>query len=623
MKLKVIKSILLTVGLGSLLTTMPSCDKYLEVESPSTISQEAVFESLSYTQSAINSVYNELIGDDGYGSRLSLTFPMGVDDFRATGSYSPTDQRGFSMFGVSPDNDNLRRGFNKLYSGIERANVCIKYIPQSKLYNGGTAVEQAAMKKLYGEALTLRALYYSELIRNWGDVPATFEPAANVTDPYLPKTNRDEIYDKIIEDLRVASEVVPWSYESGDPSTRITKAAVKGLRARIALAAGGYSLRREPQEMARRADYKKFYQIAKDETNDIIKTNKFGLNPSFENLFRSLHTAARQDPNNEWIFEVGAFGGNANSDSKLGYGNGLVITKGSSWGQANGGVCAMATYFYEFDSLDVRRDVTLVGYTIDINNNKIPTTLINMRDGKFRKPWTGIRDDSQNLGINWPVLRYADVLLMYAEAENELNGPTAEAQAKLKEVRRRALLASEWAVKVEQYVSTAAASSTSFFEAIVQERLLEFGGEGIRKYDLTRWNLLERVFTETRAKLTELSTQSGRYSSVPKEIYYKTSAFTNLSVPAEQNSMLLYFKDVKNGTLNQVAFNAAPATTPAGYTSISWGGSIATSYISGDTQGFGRFFVKNWKELLPLPTSAITQNYRLTQDYGYASYAGY
>src|SRR5579875_1058901 len=99
---------------------------------------------------------------------------------------------------------------------------------------------------------------------------------------YLPKTDRDTLYDHILDDLKTAAELVPWRSESGDPATRITKAAVKGLRARIALARGGYSLRSQSHKMERRDDYKKYYQIAYDECKDIMAhPEQHDLSPNY------------------------------------------------------------------------------------------------------------------------------------------------------------------------------------------------------------------------------------------------------------------------------------------------------------------------------------------------------
>lgn len=597
----------LSIGLIAVVA-LTSCKKYLDVDSVSNVDQQVLFNSVSYSESALVGVYNRLMGDNGYGSRISLLYPMAADDFKTSGDYNPLDRRGLSGYGASPDNTELDAPFRQLYDGIERANICIKYIPLSPKYTSGTPAEQTKMRKLYGEALTLRAQFYYELIRNWGDVPAQFEPSADIIDLYLPKTDRDEIYDRLLEDLKLAATLVPWRSESGDPSTRVTKSVVKGLRARLALARGGYSLRRQPQQMLRRDDYKTFYQIALQETGDIIDSKEHDLNPSFENLFRTLH-GTRMDPTNEWIFEVGAYGGNSRTDSKLGYGNGIRINANSSYGTANGGVVAIPTYFYAFDSIgDSRRDVTLAYYEIDASDRKLLTNATDMRDGKFRKNWTSINGTNQNLGINWPLLRYADVLLMYAEADNEMNnGPSAKAIAAFEKVRRRAFAG------YEGRMGTTPTTKDGFFKALVKERLLEFGGEGIRKYDLIRWNLLATVIDETRANLRDFMNGQGRYANVPDYIYTIPTKVKNGPVAEDIADLNLY-----GGPVSKVMFTPNPLTsTPTGYTRKSWRASVTEDYITGDKQGFALKFEPNKKELFPIYSGIINQDYRLTQDYGY------
>jgi hypothetical protein len=166
-------TIIATVGLTAALA-FTSCKKYLDVENPSTLSQDAVFSSVSYTNSTVIAVYNKLMGDNGYGSRISLLYPMAADDFKTSGDFNPLDRRGLSGYGASPDNTELDAPFSQLYNGIERANICIKYIPLSKPYTSGSDADKKTMRKLYGEVLTLRAQFYYELIRNWGDLPAQF-----------------------------------------------------------------------------------------------------------------------------------------------------------------------------------------------------------------------------------------------------------------------------------------------------------------------------------------------------------------------------------------------------------------------------------------------------------------
>lgn len=603
MQNKNISKLLFSFAIGGLMT-FSSCQDYLEVENPSAISQEGVFETVSLTESAMVGLYSRLMGDDSYGSRVSTLYPNAADDFVVAGEHNPQQRQGISGYDVHPDNREIDNPFAEMWKGIERANIIIKYVPLSRLYENGNAAEKAAMRKYHGEALTLRAQFYYELIRNWGDVPAHFEPAADLLDLNLPKTDRDEIYDRLLEDLKLAADLVPWRSESGDPSTRVTKSAVKGLRARIALARGGYSLRRESRQMERGADHLTYYQIARDEALDIIQSGIHRLNPDFETLFKALHPKG-VDATNEIVFQAGAFGGGSRTDSKLGYANGIRIDASSKFGHANGLITAVPTYLYEFDSIgDSRRDVTVAYFTIDKDNNKVLVDPRAMREGKFRKYWSGVTGPSQNLGINWPFLRYADVLLMFAEAENELNnGPTPAAVAAFEEVRKRAFTTHH------ERMGTSPSDKESFFNAIVKERLLEFGGEGIRKYDLIRWNMLEATIFKTRANLEKFMKGEGRYANVPAHIYTINTPFNNADkVPAEMETFNLF-----GGPIAKVLYEPATGTEPEGYTKIDWRAAIKVANIT----GYAQAFTPGKSELFPLPTRAINTNYRLTQDYGY------
>lgn len=596
-------SMIFTVAIG-----FASCKNFLDLENDSTLSQKVVFESLAYTESSLIGAYNQLQGDNGYGSRISILYPMNTDDFKTGGDYNPLDRRGIGQYGAHPDNVELDGPFKQLYRGIERANILIKNIPLSTLYTNGTAHEKAQMGKMLGEALTIRAILYHELIRNWGDVPAHFEPASELTEVNLPKTDRDEIYDVLLEDLRLAATLVPWRSESNDPVTRISKNAVKALRARIALARGGYSLRFNPREMARKSDYIDFYTIARDETKELIDKNENGLTESFEQLFRSIHGSG-VDSGNEWIFQVGAFGGNARTDSKLGYSNGLRQNTNSSYGYANGGVVAVPTYFYEFDSIgDQRRDVTLAWFELDANSNKVVVGANDMRDGKFRKYWTNVRSTNQNLGINWPIIRFADVLLMYAEAENEINGaPTAAAISALERVKARAFKG------YESRMGTTPTNKDDFFKEIMQQRLLEFGGEGIRKYDLIRWNKLWEVIQETRQKLDDFRNGVGRYENVPDAIYILPNEVIVSDIATNRDDVKFY----NDEPFSKVFFNPAPVTsTPAGYTKKDWRIHVKDAQITG-AQGIAIKFVPNDRELYPIYSGILNLNYKLTQDAGH------
>jgi hypothetical protein len=459
-------------------------------------------------------------------------------------------------------------------------------------YSGGSALEQAQLKRLHGEALTLRAQFYLELIRNWGDVPAQFQPSSLETDLFKAKTDRDTIYNHLLDDLALAETLVPWRSEV-TKDERITQGAVRALRARIALYRGGYSLRRNNQ-MERGSNYLQYYQIAKDECQAIMSSGQHQLNASFESVFKDYIAGKQIEPNGEVIWEVAMGGGNSGlGDSKLGYYNGP-----RSNNNGNSALTILPSYFYMFDSTDLRRDVTCVPYNINatgtIITSRIGRSLATMVDGKFRRDWipNGVVPGPQYFGVNWPLIRYSDVLLMFAEADNEINhGPSAEAKAAFEKVRLRAFGGNA------SLIGTTPSDYDGFFNAIVKERALEFGGEGIRKYDLIRWNMLDQNLAATRQVLQQMSDRTPPYDQLPDYMFY----LNNSPVLTWANPS--YYKP-----------NPYGSTAPTGYTRVDWvRSSIGTTILT----YYAESFVHNHSELLPIPQASLDANPRLTQDYGY------
>ncbi|WP_313101398.1 RagB/SusD family nutrient uptake outer membrane protein [Epilithonimonas sp.] len=604
-----INKLIYILGCLVILSTSISCSDFLDAENISSSNESQQFDSTADTFTALIGVYNQIIGDDAYGQRLNLYFPQSADDFKISGDYNCNDRRGISTYGSCTSNPDLNKPFLKLYSGIERANLCIKNIPLSPVYQTGSVADKALMDRYLGEALTLRAQFYFDLIKNWGDVPMQMVPSSDLETIYLAKTDRDVIYDKIIADLATASALVPWKSKSNTSNTRITKAAVKGLRARIALARAGYSLRREPRVMAKGSNSQVYYKIAYDECKDIITSGEHALNQSFEAVFRALHDNS-EDAAKEVIFAVGAFGGNASTDSKIGYFNGMRHSDNSNW-KSSGGINAIATYFYEFGKFDVRRDVTVASMQINDANQAILATGALCTDGKFRKSWTNITGTAQNLAIDWPLLRYSDILLMFAEADNELNGsPSQDAINAVRLVRNRA-----YAGNLGQ-AGTIPTDKAGFFDYIVHERLLEFGGEGLRKYDLIRWNLLATKIAETKQKLSNLLSGTGQYANVPSILYYKESAYDKTkTAQAALQAIDIYVPAGVNRS--DVYYTPTPASAPSGYKAINWRAAVNAQYISDPLKGYAQYFEANRKELLPIYNDIIQSNYNLTQDYGY------
>jgi len=561
--------------------TTTSCKKYLNSDPSSAFDESYVFSTVPNATSAVLGAYDRLAGLQAYGSRLSLMYPYDNDEMVGVLNTTAPDNssRDLSRYNVQPTNAQLKLPFEQLYSGVERANSCIKNIPAMTLYQNGSEEEKKQLRRLHGEALTLRAQFYLELVRNWGDIPAPFEPSIDQPDLFLGRTDRDTIYDRLIADLEKAAELVPWRTEVASDE-RITKGAVKALRARLALYRGGYSLRRASGIMERRPDYLKYYKIAKDECFDIMqRRDQHTLNPSFEAVFKDGIDSYQIDSYGEVLFEV-AMG--RETDSNIGYYDGpRFYVPGSSSLLGNGQIRVIPTYFYDFDSLDVRRDVTCAPYYNSPEYYKTVQPLLNMTSGKFRSDWITPRLSSaiQATGLNWPLIRFSDVLLMFAEAENEINnGPTADAIAAFEEVRKRGFGGNS------SLIGTTPTTKNEFFEAIINERSFEFGGEGIRKYDLIRWNLLGQKITETREKLTKMRLKQAPYNNLPQYMYYKPSS-----------TQVIWSHSL---------YKPTPTPAPTGFTRVNWMVALTDTWITNVAQ----LFQPNHSELYPLPQSATDTN---------------
>lgn len=563
------------------------CKKYTEVEPVSQYSIPQTFSDVSNAFSALVGVYDELQGDNGYGIRISMYYPYDSDEGIVSGNID-NGRRGVGRYQLLLTNSEIANPFRQLYRGVEKANLCIEQIPAMPQYINGTDAEKKELKRLYGEALTLRAQFLYELIRNWGDVPAPMVPAYKQPSLFVPQANRDSTYDKLLADLATASDLLPWRTEV-PRNERITKGVAKALRARIALARGGFSLRQNGQ-MVRGSDHIKYYTIARDECEILLNNRtQHTLNPSYSDVWKKV-TSFTYDPQGEIIFEIGAGGGNGNSDSRMGNYDGPNLNNASRYGAGGGGIVMLPNYFYSFDSVDTRRDITITHYQVsNATNIKSQRRLGELNTGKYRRDWRVplLPGTVLNVGYNWAMIRFADVLLMYAEAVNEINGsPTPQAIAAFEEVRKRAYAGNTG------LIGTTPTDKTGFFNAIVNERFLEFGHEGIRKYDLLRWNLLTTKIAEARTKIQQIRDRTGAYTNVPQYIYMKNNG-----------EEIQYFAGTNTAATAQPFWRPTQIPSPTtGWTRIDWAQNLTTASAIDSKplwQGFASFFVPGKSELFP------------------------
>lgn len=583
------------------------CKKYLDQQPITDVGPELVFKDVGTTYQALIAVYSRLTGDAGYGIRLSLYYPVDNDEMQGpTGAGNDLDRRDIARYAATPANGQLEAPFNQLFRGIEYANVCIDQIPKMALYSSGSDQEKKQLQRMLGEAYTLRAQFYFEAIRNWGDLPAHFKPAYQQAseNPLPGKTDRDTLYNHLIEDLRIAAELVPWRNDLGSigdaNNERITKGTVKALRARISLFRAGYSLRGNTSAlgtMQRGSNSSIYYQIARDECFDIMNSGQHKLNPSFKALWKDqvgAHVSA--DPDGELMFQVSGIGGGSAADTKLGYYNG---PRANNFG--NSSISPLPTYFYQFDPNDTRLFVTIAPYNVNLDGTKAGLAASALNDGKYRRDWitpaVPTSSQAQYFQTKWQILRYSDVLLMFAEAENEIKkGPNDLAYNAINMVRRRAF-GKSLTTPDPTVDLPAGLSQTAFFDAIVKERSLELGGEGIRKYDLIRWNLLASKIAETKVQLQAFTDGTGQWANIPTRMFFFNGSFAD-----------------DKALWSNSFYTTAPTSTPAGTTAVNWRHS---SVSTGSLARFATGFQTGRSELLPLPAAAVRDNINLKQNPGY------
>lgn len=591
-----------------------SCKKYLDADSPSIFTQEYIFNTETDAAKAVNSVY-ALFNQDAFTSRISNNFTGNTDvECGGVGASPDNSRRDIWSFEATSANADLLTVWNNAYLAINRASDCIEGIQASAIYS-----TSKMMPQLEGEAKMLRAYWYYLLINHWGDVPFKTTSTKAGDEFYQPRTSRDSILSYLIQDLIEIEPKMMWAQELDYGIERINREFVIGMIARLSLLRGGYWLHPD-LTMRRKDDYLTYYKIANDYCKKLISLKPHALTPSYEQVF--LNECKYVKPVNEDVlYEVAFHPGFGD----VGWCNGVRVDAGShSYGSGSNYLSFPVTYYHSFDTLDTRLPVTcsLVYYDKDLN--QIPTGISSVAPGKWNRmlvPSPLGANSAKGTGINWPLMRYADVLLMLAESENEIAGPTAEAKQALRQVRQRAFHSSVWLEKVEDYINNVSVSKESFFDAIVNERAWEFGGECLRKYDLQRWNLYGKKVAETRNTLIQMGIDavagSGTYGELPNYLYYKKNA---------DGTITFLNKYVRPSVAPPIVDVPNKGDNPDGYYRVSW----LLGLINTTTMAPADYIVRQWRGyadnsgsiplryILPLHNSVITSSQGTLQNqYGY------
>ena len=492
-----------TLMCSLLLAGLSSCSDYLDVDAPSKVTDEHVFSNIDDANLLLNAVYQSTCSSNTYGNAYLTTFNFNSDvDFATSSSEEQsTNHNEWKVFDGEADGSSIKSTWDAAYQTIERANNFVAAAEASSLYGN------ESLYQMIGEAKCIRAMNYLDMVILWGDIPFTFTRTYDQESLIMPMGNRDDILTALINDLKAAAPKMKKTKEITEGVERCSKEFAWALISRIALFRAGYSLRHGEDAnavgtMQRADDYKDYYEIARVYADSVIQEGSHALTNNYMQVFNDECNYSVVN-NDDVIFEIPFV---LNVNGNIGYVNGPAGSFSSAsdtdhpWGKMGGSAALNAFYRFTFAKGDVRRNS--IGYwsydytgTAALQNSYVNYCL------KWSKLWdkshTQGNTSEGNTGINFPYMRYADVLLMFAEAENELNGPTDAAKKALEKVRERAFRgASNKAEMVETYVANLA-SKEDFFKAIVDERAWEFGGENIRWKDLVRWNLYNQVLYKT------------------------------------------------------------------------------------------------------------------------------
>lgn len=514
---------ILTLLLSSCLLFLSSCDDIFDTTAGSAIDDTVVYSKYELAYGTLTSIYHSFGETNSYRGRILPWYGFNTDIEWYNNSDKVGDGKAdIAVYACKSDNNQLSISndpWSKLYEAVERCNLLIHGL---RTY---ADLNDPKMAHLLGEGLTLRAIIYMDLVNCWGDVPARFAPISKET-VYLPVSNKDVIFKQLIIDLQEAQQLVYWPNEAEITSTveHVNKTFVKGLLARVCMQAAGYSVR-EDGKTALSTDPELvksvLYPIALKACEEIMESNTAKLENSFEDVFinncKDIISAG-----GESLWEM-PFADSPSARGRQVYTFGVKHQKKDQFGLAQGGqVGPTPHFFYDYSTKDKRRDVTCVAYRWSNADKSVQELggISSWSFGKYRYEWMerSISEGTDD-GVNKQYMRYADVVLMRAELENELNGPSA-AVPYLKQIRERAFDNADWAIEVDQYIASVQGSKESMFNAIVDERAFEFCGEMLRKADLIRWNMLKTKLDEAKAKMYNLQRGEGEYEDINRKLYF-------------------------------------------------------------------------------------------------------
>lgn len=489
--MKKIKYLTIFTLIGVLFT---SCEKFLDTEPTDSLSPEFYYNTEAEMNNALAGVY-DVLGDQAMYQNSIFTTIFAASDL----SYyrRSNTSAGIEVLNYDISDNEIRSMWASLYSGIHRANLLLANIDKPEM-------DDAKRNAVKGEALFLRGYYYFLLVSNWGGVPLVLDAKSSVNETNIKRSTAAEVYAQVLKDMEEAEPLVKGIREIGFGG-RVSKSAVRGILARVNLYMAG-----EPMNDASR------YAEALKWANLVIEDNTAAhdLNPDYSKVF--INYAQDKYDINESIWEVEFWGnriGNAYQETgRVGNTNGIQCGDMNE-GYSYGFIGATPTLYNLYEAADTRRDWAIGPFSYKGQTaEKVywkPADIYQRMAGKFRREYELLEKQKNHTPQNFPLLRFSDVLLMAAEAENEVTGPTDYAHDMLNRVRARAN-----AVQFTVLNGNRITDKGDFRKVIQDERARELCFEALRVNDLKRWGLYLFNLRQSAVYITQNAPANFKYSAL-------------------------------------------------------------------------------------------------------------
>jgi len=486
---------------------MTGCDDdFLDRYNKTSIAEDQFWQTTEQAIMGVNGIYRDLARGNVYGQYFynDLYTPFAIQ-------HAGNKRNGLEMGFATTRTGDFRGKWSECYRGIQNSNRALARLPEM-------SIKDDLKKRLIGESKFLRALFYFNLWDFYGGVPI-YDAPVNYNDAVFPRNTSDEVIAFITKDLDDAIASLPVSYSSSDRG-RATSGAAKALKGKIYL-------------------YSKKWDLAAQTFKEIIDSKVYNLHPVYAELFKY-----KTEQNSEVIFSIEAIS-NADYTGEISasewMGNRSTYQSGFTWDDPSN---ILADLYENKDGSNFNWNNVIPGFSSmtlaqkDANvfkkedetrkawnnrDSRMAVSLILLWDEfvgkdnmKVKYKWPQSNSDATCLKINnpgpciniwrkfvqegndqavrfkseinWPVIRYADVLLMYAEAKNEVSGIDATVFNAINLIRARA--AQPLLQNTEALLPTFVASTDAMRQRVRRERAIEFAGEGIAYSDYRRWKIM-------------------------------------------------------------------------------------------------------------------------------------